>query len=89
LFASVGEACDWVRERPAFVEVLGVTHRLPSGATAQLQHALRPLDDQEQEALLVLEQRESGFAEATRQIQQAVARGFMLENRWGGPRRSN
>lgn len=83
-FESEKDACAWLRERPPFVTVLGVTHRLPPGTSERLEEAIRPLNEDEQAEADALEERDAGMAEATRQIERAVARGFMLENRWGG-----
>ena len=82
-FVSEDEACAWLRERPRFVTVLGVTHELPEGTTERLEAAIRPLDAEEREEASALEERDASMAEATGQIERAVARGFMLENRWG------
>jgi hypothetical protein len=88
-FASEAEACAWLRERPAFVEVLGVSHPIPPGTGGRLHEAMRPLDEDEMESAAEFEEKEAGVAEATEQIRRAVARGFMLENRWAGPRRND
>lgn len=88
-FASENDACEWLRDRPPFVQVLGVTHALPRGTDERLHEAMRPLDADEKQSAEAFAEREAGVAEATRQIQRAVARGYMLENRWRGPRRGD
>jgi hypothetical protein len=84
IFESEDAACDWLRERPPFVDVLGVTRRLSPASMERLQESMRPLDEDEQREADALDERESDMAEAKRQIEEAVARGFMLENRWPG-----
>ncbi len=83
-FHSLDEACSWLRERPPMIEVLGATHPMSEEVTTQLREAIRPLDELEDQASEELDEQDSEFAEATRQIERAVARGFMLENRWPG-----
>ncbi|MCB9716974.1 MAG: hypothetical protein H6712_24160 [Myxococcales bacterium] len=58
-FATVAEAEAWLRQRPAFTEVLGPTRSSSIGAgdDDRLRAAMRPLDDEERAAKLALDQR--------------------------------
>jgi len=46
-FESEADALQWLRERPAFVDVLGSDPSLPPEVTMRLKEALRPFDDEE------------------------------------------
>lgn len=88
-FATEDEACAWLEERPPFVEVLGVTHRLAEHVRERLQESMRPLDDEERREAEAAREREAELEEARQQIERAVAHGFMLENRWPRGRRGD
>ncbi len=88
-FTTADEACSWLEERPAFIEVLGVTHRLASPVRERLQESMRPLDEEERREAEAYREREAEMAEARQQIERAVAQGFMLENRWPRGRRGD
>jgi len=51
-FQSIGDAETWLRERPRFVEVLGPSRHgaIPPGDELRLRDAMRPLDEEEQQA---------------------------------------
>lgn len=56
-FESEADAAQWLRERPAYVEVLGSAPSLDPEITERLKEALRPYDDEEKAYIKAEEQR--------------------------------
>jgi hypothetical protein len=56
-FVSIDEAAAWLRDRPRWVEVLGVaSHHVSYETSLQLKGAMRPLDEDERECVRDLEE---------------------------------
>ncbi|MCX4247891.1 hypothetical protein [Paraliomyxa miuraensis] len=58
-FESVGDAENWLRERPRFTEVLGPARHgaIPPGDEIRLREAMRPLDEEERAAQVEQDER--------------------------------
>jgi hypothetical protein len=85
-FESEADALQWLRERPAFVDVLGSDPSLPPEVTERLKTALRPFDDEEK-AYIEAEtkrhieaQRAAAEAEQVRAEREREARRAAMQN---------
>ena len=74
-FETVADAETWLRERPAFVEVLGPTRSSSVSAdqSARLRELMRPLDEQELAAKAELERREAEAIDQAKALEQQLA----------------
>lgn len=72
-FESEADALQWLRERPAFVDVLGSDPSLDPELTQRLKEALRPYDEEEEKYIKEAEQRVMAELKATAEAEQLRA----------------